>query len=108
MLRVTDVESGYGDLTILRGISFELAPGEVLAVLGHNGVGKSTLLRTLIGQLRARRGENRQKPGRPQALSHRQPRHQLYSTGSGTISGSLRGEKPACGIRQPQRLRYCL
>ena len=33
MLCVTDVESGYGDLTILRGISFELAPGEVLAVL---------------------------------------------------------------------------
>lgn len=57
MLRVTDVECGYGDLTILRRISFELAPGEVLAVLGHNGVGKSTLLRTLIGQLRARRGE---------------------------------------------------
>jgi ABC-type branched-subunit amino acid transport system ATPase component len=57
MLRVTDVESGYGDLTILRRISFELAPGEVLAVLGHNGVGKSTLLRTLMGQLRARKGE---------------------------------------------------
>ena len=57
MLRVTEVESGYGDLTILRRISFELAPGEVLAVLGHNGVGKSTLLRTIIGQLRARKGE---------------------------------------------------
>jgi ABC-type branched-subunit amino acid transport system ATPase component len=57
MLRVTDVESGYGDLTILRSISFELAQGEVLAVLGHNGVGKSTLLRTIIGQLRVRKGE---------------------------------------------------
>jgi len=57
MLYVRDVESGYGDLMILRGISFEVAPGEVLAVLGHNGVGKSTLLRTLIGLLRARKGE---------------------------------------------------
>lgn len=57
MLRASNLQSGYGDLTILRGLSFDLAAGQVLAVLGHNGVGKTTLLRTLIGVLRPRDSE---------------------------------------------------
>lgn len=57
MLRVRNLQSGYGDLTILRGLSLDLAAGQVLAVLGHNGVGKTTLLRTLVGVLRPRDSE---------------------------------------------------
>lgn len=55
-LDVTEVSSGYGDLTVLRDISITVERGEIVAILGHNGVGKTTLLRTLIGLLRTRSG----------------------------------------------------
>lgn len=42
---------GYGDTVVVRGVSGQVAPGEVLAVVGRNGVGKSTLLKALAGQL---------------------------------------------------------
>jgi len=44
-----DVVGGYGAIRIVNGVSFELAAGETLAILGRNGVGKTTLLRTLVG-----------------------------------------------------------
>ena len=56
MLEVDSLRAGYGRIQILDGVSFKLAPGEVVGVLGHNGMGKTTLLRTLIGQLRATGG----------------------------------------------------
>lgn len=56
MLEVKDLRSGYGRIPILDGISFSMKPGEVVGVLGHNGMGKTTLLRTLIGQLKATSG----------------------------------------------------
>jgi len=43
--------SGYGDTVVIRGVSGDVQPGQVLAVVGRNGVGKSTLLKTLAGQL---------------------------------------------------------
>ena len=56
MLELHDVQAGYGDAVVLDGVSLEL-PGEgSLAVLGRNGVGKSTLLLTIMGFTRLRRG----------------------------------------------------
>jgi branched-chain amino acid transport system ATP-binding protein len=52
LLRVTDLVAGYGELRVLRGISFDLHRDEILAVVGANGVGKSTLLNAIIGQVR--------------------------------------------------------
>lgn len=56
MLEATDLRSGYGRIPILSGITFSVAQGEVVGVLGHNGTGKTTLLRTLVGELRTTHG----------------------------------------------------
>ena len=51
MLRVQGLASGYGRIPILDNVGFEIAESEFLGVLGHNGMGKSTLLKTLMGLL---------------------------------------------------------
>jgi branched-chain amino acid transport system ATP-binding protein len=56
LLEVCDLRAGYGDTEVLRGIDLTVAAGEIVAVLGSNGVGKSTLNRTVSGILRARAG----------------------------------------------------
>src|SRR6266487_373423 len=48
--------AGYGDSTVLEGVSFALEQGGSLALIGRNGVGKTTLLLTLMGLTRLRRG----------------------------------------------------
>ncbi|RFU45424.1 ABC transporter ATP-binding protein [Paraburkholderia sp. DHOC27] len=49
LLDVSGVEAGYGGGRVLNGVSFSVGKGEVLALIGRNGVGKTTLMRTLIG-----------------------------------------------------------
>jgi branched-chain amino acid transport system ATP-binding protein len=56
LLELHDVRAGYGDAVVLDGISLELAENGSLAVLGRNGVGKSTLLLTLMGFTSVKRG----------------------------------------------------
>ncbi|MBV9287606.1 MAG: ATP-binding cassette domain-containing protein, partial [Hyphomicrobiales bacterium] len=56
MLEVENLHSGYGRIGILAGVSFSVNRGEIVGVLGHNGMGKTTLLRTLIGELPASEG----------------------------------------------------
>jgi urea transport system ATP-binding protein len=56
MLTVDNINQYYGGSQILRGISFELKPGSVTSLLGRNGVGKSTLLKCLMGLIPARSG----------------------------------------------------
>ena len=56
MLRVLNLEAGYGPLRVLKGISLHLAPGEAVAIIGANGAGKTTLLKTIAGILRPRSG----------------------------------------------------
>lgn len=57
LLRVTGLEAGYGGKQVLNGVSIEVAPGEIVALIGHNGAGKSTLLKTVFGLVAARNGE---------------------------------------------------
>ncbi|MBV9078482.1 MAG: ABC transporter ATP-binding protein [Methylobacteriaceae bacterium] len=59
MLEVRGLAAGYGGTEVLRGIDLAVGPGEIVAVLGANGVGKTTLNKTLSGILSARRGEIR-------------------------------------------------
>ena len=56
MLSMKNIESGYGLSQVLFDVSLEIAVGEVVAVLGRNGMGKSTLVRTLFGQLALQAG----------------------------------------------------
>jgi branched-chain amino acid transport system ATP-binding protein len=49
LLTVEGLRSGYGSVVICNGIDLEVGPGEVVAVLGRNGVGKTTLLKTILG-----------------------------------------------------------
>jgi len=57
MLEVKNLNQYYGGSHILRELSFEIPPGKVTVLLGRNGVGKSTLLRTLMGLIPARTGD---------------------------------------------------
>jgi branched-chain amino acid transport system ATP-binding protein len=59
LLAVSNLHAGYGATEILRGIDLAITPGEIVAVLGSNGVGKSTLNRVLSGVLRPTRGSIR-------------------------------------------------
>jgi branched-chain amino acid transport system ATP-binding protein len=57
MLRVRNLEAGYGALRVLHGVSLHVAEGEIVALIGANGAGKSTLLNTLAGLHRPSGGE---------------------------------------------------
>ena len=56
ILTLKDVTSGYGGSRVLHGVSLEVAKGEVVALLGRNGVGKTTTLRTIIGAVKPMAG----------------------------------------------------
>jgi branched-chain amino acid transport system ATP-binding protein len=56
LISIADLRAGYGPAVVLDGVSFELASQGGLAVLGRNGVGKSTLLLTIMGYTRVSRG----------------------------------------------------
>ncbi|MFC4005707.1 urea ABC transporter ATP-binding subunit UrtE [Nonomuraea purpurea] len=56
MLSVSGLESGYGRARVLFGVSLEVGPGQLVCVMGRNGVGKTTLLNTVMGVLPATAG----------------------------------------------------
>jgi len=57
MLRVSGLQTLYGDLQALHGVTLEVQEGEIVSVIGSNGAGKTTTLMTISGVLRPRRGE---------------------------------------------------
>jgi branched-chain amino acid transport system ATP-binding protein len=57
LLELRDVRAGYGDAIVLDGVSLSIAEDGALAVLGRNGVGKSTLILTILGFTRLHRGQ---------------------------------------------------
>ena len=56
MLALRDVHAHYGKSHVLHGVTIDVAPGEVVGLLGRNGVGKSTTLKTIMGLVRASAG----------------------------------------------------
>lgn len=57
VLRLRNLESGYGSLKVLRHVSLHINRGEIVCIIGANGAGKTTLLRTIVGLVRAQSGE---------------------------------------------------
>src|SRR6266446_1396920 len=61
MLELSDVHTYYGESHVLQGVSLTVGPGEVVAILGRNGMGKTTLMRSIIGFTPPRQGSVRFK-----------------------------------------------
>jgi branched-chain amino acid transport system ATP-binding protein len=56
MLEIQGLQSGYGDIPVLQGVDLTVNEGEIVGLLGANGVGKTTLLKTISGLVKARGG----------------------------------------------------
>jgi branched-chain amino acid transport system ATP-binding protein len=56
VLKVIKIETSYGNIKALKGVSIEVGPGEAVALIGSNGAGKTTLLNTISGLMQARSG----------------------------------------------------
>ncbi len=63
MIRLQRVDAGYGDAVILKKVTLNIEPGARIGLIGKNGEGKSTLIKTLAGQLPALAGEATIYPG---------------------------------------------
>src|SRR5688572_27432464 len=77
MLTVTDLVVTYGQIEAVKGVSFNVEEGQVVALIGANGAGKTTILNTICGLLRSREGSIR---FRDQEIS-RWPSHRIISSG---------------------------
>jgi len=77
LLGVTDLQVYYGNIAAVKGLTFEVRKGEIVTLIGSNGAGKSTTLRTISGLLRPRKGDVRFK-GRSITKDHG---HEIVSAG---------------------------
>ncbi|MCJ2046279.1 urea ABC transporter ATP-binding subunit UrtE [Methylobacterium sp. J-078] len=59
MLAITDLHAAYGQSEVLHGLDIAVAPGEIVAVMGRNGMGKTTLMKTLMGIVPVKSGSIR-------------------------------------------------
>ena len=81
MLTVAELEAGYGPAQVLFGVSFAVGRGEVVTLLGRNGMGKTTTIRTLMGLVRARSGSVTFEGGELTAL----PPYRIAQRGLGLV-----------------------
>jgi urea transport system ATP-binding protein len=56
MLSIRELEAGYGESMILRNVNLQIEPGQVVCLMGRNGVGKTTLMKTIMGLIKPKRG----------------------------------------------------
>lgn len=81
LLQLNGVHAGYGRAVVLEDVAFAVTEGEALAVLGRNGVGKTTLMETIMGHTRLHRGELRWQHQDLRAL----PPHRRATAGLGWV-----------------------
>lgn len=102
MLRVSDLVVRYGQATALDGVSLEVGPGEMVALVGPNGAGKSTLVNTLSGILRPAAGRIEVEGALAQVPEGRQLFPDL-SVADNLRLGAWRTRRRA-GARDPERI----
>lgn len=98
MLEVAELRSGYDGIPVLNGLSLNVREREFVGILGHNGMGKTTLLRTLIGILPATSGEIRFQG----SLIAQDPPHRRARAGIGYVPQG-RGIFPGLTVRDNLR-----
>ena len=106
MLQVENLNVYYGAIHALQGISFNVEQGEIVTLIGANGAGKSTTLRTISGLLRSRTGSiTLQGPGHLHGGrgKDRPDGHQPRSRGPQDLRSPFRAGKPHDGRLHPQR-----
>ena len=81
MLDVQGIDSGYGNVQVLKDLSLRVQAGEILCLLGRNGAGKTTILKTIMGLVRAQKGNIRLE-GKD---LHLLPAYEVPRRGSGYI-----------------------
>ncbi|HUR06135.1 MAG TPA: ABC transporter ATP-binding protein [Nonomuraea sp.] len=100
LLSVRDLEAGYGGAHVLRGVSLDVAPGEIVLLLGANGAGKTTTLRAISGVVAARAGslsfDGRPLTGPPEARAGRGLGH--VPEGRGILAGLTVAENLDLGL----------
>ena len=81
LLAVEDLHAGYGFASVLRGVTLEVQAGEVVSLLGRNGMGKTTTVRAIMGLLRPARGTVRVRGIAQQG----RPCHEVARAGIGLV-----------------------
>jgi branched-chain amino acid transport system ATP-binding protein len=105
LLNVQNLSAGYGEAVVLTGVSFTLAQGQTLALLGRNGTGKTTLINTLAGATR-QHGGTIEVGG---VALHKLPSHQRAAAGIGwvpqerNIFKSLTVDENLTAVQRPAR-----
>ncbi|HVR48262.1 MAG TPA: ATP-binding cassette domain-containing protein [Pseudorhodoferax sp.] len=81
MLELQDIRGGYGRINVLEGIALAVGDGEFVGVLGHNGMGKTTLMRAIVGEIPVTAGQLRWRGASIAAL----PTHRRAALGIGYV-----------------------
>ncbi len=105
LLEVDGIETCYGRSQVLFGLSLAIAPGEMVTLMGRNGMGKTTTVRSIMGLTPARAGSIRfDGTGHPRlaALPHRQARRRPGAGRPPDFPQSHRARKPDRHRRQPR------
>ena len=108
MLEVRGLNAFYGESQVLWDVSLAVPPGGVVCLMGRNGVGKTTLLKTIMGLLPVRSGRvcfDGDRPGRPEAGGAGLLRDRLRSSGARDLPEPDRAGEPAHGHARPRARR---
>ncbi len=101
MLDVANINVAYGKSAVLQDLSFSIAQGEIVAMMGRNGMGKTTLMKSLIGILPLRQGSIRVGDTDVSALKS----YQRVAAGLGYVPQSAVRGDGAYGAHERQRQR---
>ena len=106
MLKIQGIETWYGAIQALKGISLDVKQGEIVALLGANGAGKSTTIMTITGILKPYKGKIEflgQDITGMEAEDDREDRDRLRSGGAAHLPGPLRHGQPDARARRRAR-----